>query len=93
MPVIELAVKMLNEDKDSYVIVDGYTDNTGTVAYNRGLSLRRAQAVKNKLKSMGINPRRVKIVGHGAANPAADNDTEEGKRKNRRAVMHLTLSE
>ncbi len=93
MPVIELAVKKLNEDKDSYVIVDGYTDNTGTVKYNRGLSLRRAQAVKNKLKSMGINPKRVKIVGHGASNPAAENDTEEGKRKNRRAVMHLTLGE
>lgn len=92
-PVLELAVSKLNEDKESYVIVDGYTDITGKPAYNKGLSLRRAQAVKAKLKAMGINPKRVKVVGHGADMPAASNDTEEGRMKNRRAVMHLSVGE
>ena len=92
-PVLEFAVRKLNEDKDSYVIVDGYTDITGQPAYNRGLSLRRAQAVKTKLKSMGVSAKRIKVVGHGASSPAATNDTEEGRMQNRRAVMHLSVGE
>jgi outer membrane protein OmpA-like peptidoglycan-associated protein len=92
-PVLELAVRKLNEDKEAYVIVDGYTDITGKPAYNRGLSLRRAQAVKAKLKSMGISAKRIKVVGHGASSPAASNDTEEGRMQNRRAVMHLSVGE
>ncbi len=92
-PVLELAVKKLTEDKEAYVIVDGYTDITGKPSYNKALSLRRAQAVKTKLKSMGISAKRVKVVGHGADSPAANNDTEEGRMKNRRAVMHLSVGE
>ncbi len=92
-PVLELAVRKLIEDKEAYVIVDGYTDITGKPAYNRGLSLRRAQAVKTKLKSMGISAKRIKVVGHGANSPAATNDTEEGRMQNRRAVMHLSVGE
>ncbi len=92
-PILELAVKKLTEDKESYVIVDGYADITGKPSYNKALSLRRAQAVKTKLKSMGINAKRVKVVGHGSDSPAASNDTEEGRMKNRRAVMHLSVGE
>lgn len=90
-PVLEEAVRKLNDDKDAIIIVDGYTDITGKVAYNRKLSLRRAAAVKAELKKMGINPKRVKVVGHGSESPAADNDTPEGRMRNRRAVMHLNV--
>jgi OOP family OmpA-OmpF porin len=57
------------------------------------LSLRRAQAVKNKLIDMGIDAKRVKVVGHSEENPVAPNDTPENKLKNRRAVMHLSVGE
>ena len=92
-PILEEAVKLLNEDKSSYIIVDGYTDITGKPAYNKTLSLKRANAVKAHLIKLGISARRVKVVGHGAKSPAASNDTEEGRMENRRAVMHLNVGE
>lgn len=92
-PVLDEAKKKLDEDKDSYIIVDGYTDITGKPAYNKVLSLKRAKAVKKHLVSMGVNPRRIKVIGHGAKSPVESNDTWEGRMKNRRAVMHLTVGE
>ena len=92
-PVLELAAEKLNADKEAWVIVNGYTDITGKPAYNKALSLRRANAVKKELVKMGINPKRIKVVGHGASDPAASNDTPEGMAQNRRAVMHLNIGE
>jgi OOP family OmpA-OmpF porin len=92
-PVLEEAVKKLNADKDATVVVDGYTDNTGTKAYNKGLSKRRAEAVKAHLVKLGVNPKRIKIAGHGEGDPAASNDTDGGRLKNRRAVMHLSIGD
>jgi OOP family OmpA-OmpF porin len=92
-PVLNKAVELLNADKDSYVIVDGYTDITGKPAYNKKLSMRRAEAVRSELMRMGISKKRIKMIGHGASSPAASNDTEEGRMQNRRAVMHLNMGE
>ena len=92
-PTLIEAADKLNAEKDSYIIVDGYTDATGTKTYNKKLSLRRARAVKQHLVNMGISPKRIKIVGHGEDSPAATNDTQEGRMQNRRAVMHLTVGE
>lgn len=92
-PILEEAVKKLKEDKESYILVDGYTDATGRAAYNKKLSVKRANAVKAQLKKMGVDPKRVKIVGHGSKDPAADNKTPEGRMQNRRAVMHLWVQE
>jgi outer membrane protein OmpA-like peptidoglycan-associated protein len=92
-PVLEAAVKKLNEDRSSIVVVDGYTDITGKPAYNKVLSLKRAKAVKEHLIKMGVDAKRIKIVGHGAKSPAAPNDTPEGRMENRRAVMHLNVGE
>ncbi len=92
-PVLDEAYKRLSEDKEAFIIVDGYTDITGKPAYNKKLSLKRANAVKNHLVKMGISPKRIKIVGHGAKNPAGDNTTPEGRMLNRRAVMKLNVGE
>jgi len=92
-PVLEEAKKLLEEDKSSYIIVDGYTDITGRPAYNKALSLKRANAVKQHLIKMGISARRIKVLGHGSKSPAASNKTEEGRMENRRAVMHLNVGE
>ncbi len=70
--------------------VDGYTDSTGTPAYNQGLSERRAQAVADYLTSNGIGAHRLKVQGYGEANPVADNKTAEGRAHNRRVVLHRT---
>ncbi len=94
LPVLEEAVKRLKEeDKESYIIVDGYTDITGKPAYNKALSMKRAKAVRAQLLKMGVDPKRIKLVGHGAKQPAASNATPEGRMENRRAVMHLNMAD
>lgn len=62
----------------------GYTDNTGSASANLDLSQRRADSVKNWLINKGIAPARIKAIGFGEANPIADNQTNEGRRLNRR---------
>jgi OmpA-OmpF porin, OOP family len=64
--------------------IQGYTCNLGTEEYNRKLSERRANSVKSYLMKKGISKDRLTTVGYGESNPAASNDTEEGRAKNRR---------
>lgn len=88
-PVLEEAAEEMKENKEAVIVVDGYTDATGTKAYNKQLSVKRAVAVKSHLRKMGVNPKRVKTVGHGEDSPAATNNTAEGRMQNRRAVMRM----
>jgi len=92
-PTLIEAAKRLNDEPESYIIVDGYTDNTGSESHNKVLSLKRAQAVKTHLEDMGIDPKRIKVVGHADHDPVVANDTPEDRLKNRRAVMHLSVGE
>lgn len=62
----------------------GHTSSEGNDNYNYRLSLMRAQAVKNYLVKNGINTGRLSVIGKGSKNPIASNDTEEGKKLNRR---------
>jgi OOP family OmpA-OmpF porin len=66
----------------------GYTDSTGTAAYNVGLSQRRARAVADYLEAQGIASGRLKEKGFGEDNPVGDNKTREGRAHNRRVVVH-----
>jgi outer membrane protein OmpA-like peptidoglycan-associated protein len=70
--------------------VGGYTDSTGTSAYNHKLSERRAQAVADYLQAHGISGGRMTVKGYGEENPVASNATEEGRAHNRRVVLHRT---
>jgi outer membrane protein OmpA-like peptidoglycan-associated protein len=79
----------LNDNKSSYIIIDGHTDDIGTPSSNRILSYKRAQAVKEYLKEMGIDEKRLITVGHGEEEPIAPNTTSEGRAKNRRVIMTL----
>lgn len=92
MPVLEEAAKEAKEYQDAYIHVDGYTDATGSKAYNQKLSVKRATAVKTALKKMGVNGNKIKTVGHGESRPAATNKTAEGRMQNRRAVMEIRSS-
>lgn len=73
--------------------VDGYTDSTGSAAYNKQLSRKRAEAVADYLISHGISRDRVIPRGHGDRNPVADNNTPEGRAQNRRVVMERVDSD
>jgi OOP family OmpA-OmpF porin len=67
--------------------IQGHTDNVGSAEYNQGLSEKRAQAVMDYLVRNGIDPERLSYRGYGLTQPAASNDTEEGRTQNRRAEL------
>jgi outer membrane protein OmpA-like peptidoglycan-associated protein len=67
--------------------VEGHTDNVGSAAYNKALSLRRAQSVANELIKGGWRPDSIERRGHGFDKPVADNATAEGRAQNRRVVI------
>jgi outer membrane protein OmpA-like peptidoglycan-associated protein len=69
------------------IAVNGYTDNTGEKGDNKDLSKQRAQAVADFLASNGIPKDRIEVRGKGEKNPAASNDTEAGRAKNRRVEI------
>lgn len=69
--------------------VAGYTDNTGNAEKNVTLSEARAASVKSHLMKMGINEGRISVKGFGADNPAASNDTKEGRAQNRRIEISM----
>src|SRR6059036_2280485 len=82
--ILDGAVKTLKENPDVKVVVEGHTDSVGSDAYNKKLSARRAEAVKRYLVRQGVDPSHVRIEGYGKSRPVADNNTAEGRAKNRR---------
>jgi OOP family OmpA-OmpF porin len=67
----------------------GYTDNVGTAEANLKLSAMRAKAVYDYLIQHGIKPAGITYKGYGAASPVADNNSEEGRQKNRRLEIKI----
>ncbi|RJP76165.1 MAG: OmpA family protein [Candidatus Zixiibacteriota bacterium] len=85
VPILEAAVTALRDNPAVRVEVCGHTDITGPLAYNMQLSERRAQSVRNWLREHGIAAERILTRGCGPEHPVADNETPEGRYKNRRA--------
>jgi OOP family OmpA-OmpF porin len=81
---------LLQQDTSIRLLIAGHTDNTGIPAKNQLLSEARAAAVLQYLRDQGgINPGRLTAIGYGAARPIADNNTAEGKRRNRRVEFKV----
>lgn len=80
-------VKLLQQNADLKLRVEGHTDNQGNAAANQTLSEKRAQAVVSWLTGNGIAASRLTAKGLGAAKPVADNATEDGRAKNRRVEL------
>jgi len=78
----------LQKNPTAYVLLEGYTDNTGSEEYNLQLSLKRAESVAAYLKDKYmIADERIVMNYYGAANPVASNDTDEGRALNRRVEV------
>jgi outer membrane protein OmpA-like peptidoglycan-associated protein len=78
---------ILNQFSEMSVLVEGHTDAIGTDEYNLALSQKRAQAVSDFLASQGVDAKRLSWEGYGKTRPVADNDTDEGRQKNRRVDL------
>ena len=69
------------------VQIDGHTDWVGSGAYNMDLSERRADSVRSYLIDRGVSPSRLRAAGYGEHLPVADNDSSEGRSRNRRVEI------
>lgn len=79
---------MARKDIKSIKVV-GHTDSTGEAGYNQRLSEKRAKAVADYLVDQGVDGTTLSSVGMGESDPATDNDTAEGRAKNRRVELKL----
>ncbi len=87
--VLDSVALVLEEFKQTTIVVSGYTDSTGTDAYNQTLSEGRASSVVTYLINKQVTPARFETIGFGEQNPIADNNTEEGRSLNRRVELTL----
>jgi len=89
MNSLSTLVTFLKEHPERHVIIEGYTDSTGSESYNLELSQRRAEAVRNLLVQNGIEASRITATGYGEGSPVAPNTTEAGRLQNRRVEVVL----
>jgi outer membrane protein OmpA-like peptidoglycan-associated protein/osmotically-inducible protein OsmY len=75
--------------KNAKIVIGGYTDSIGSKAYNKNLSRKRANRVKNYLIRRGVSKNNLKAIGYGESNPIADNFHEAGRAKNRRIEFKI----
>ena len=87
--ILTSVAKVVNEFDKTKVQIAGYTDSTGSAAYNNSLSLQRAQAVANYLKLRDVSASRLLVYGYGSSNPIASNATAAGREQNRRVEITL----
>ena len=87
--ILEIAYNALVTNPDVQVEISGHTDSVGSDEYNRALSLRRAQAVKNWLVQKGIDGNRLKTIGKGETEPVSSNNTSAGRAENRRIEFYV----
>lgn len=78
---------------DSYILIEGHTDATGSDSHNMALSERRAKSVADYLKSQGVAANRIKTAWYGETQPKADNDTDANRALNRRVEFAIYANE
>jgi OOP family OmpA-OmpF porin len=88
-PALDAMADGLKKHPRVKVDIQGYTDSTGSPAYNIKLSQRRADAVRSYLVDSGVSADQLQTHGFGAAQPVANNATAEGRAKNRRVVVFV----
>lgn len=84
---------ILNKYPDTYILVEGHTDASGSDAYNSKLSKRRAQSVSDFLEQTQIKGDRIKTKWYGEDQPKFANDSQENMAKNRRVEFAIYANE
>lgn len=91
IPDIRRVAEFMNQFLNTRVTIEGHTDSVGAAAYNKALSQRRANAVRDVLvQRLDIEPNRVTAVGYGEERPIADNNVDTGRAANRRVVAEIS---
>jgi len=90
MATVRKLAEIMMQNPDRTVMVEGFTDSTGSAAHNRDLSERRAASVAQTLVSLGVPRARVGMRGYGEAFPVAPNDTAANRQLNRRVEIVLS---
>ena len=83
----------LKNNPDTYIVINGHTDNTGTDQLNNRLSVERAVSVKTFLMAQGVAEPRMATAGLGRYQPIATNETVEGRALNRRVEVFINPNE
>lgn len=86
--VLDENVKALKSAKKN-IVIEGHTDSKGNDKANQKLSAARAKAVHDYFVKQGVTDSKISAVGKGESEPAASNDTEAGRAKNRRIEIHI----
>ncbi len=88
-PILDEVVELMKDRTTLRLGIYGHTDNQGGADYNKALSDRRATAVVNYIVNKGIAKERLESAGYGMERPVGDNNTEEGRAKNRRVEFKI----
>lgn len=89
LPELDRVLKLMQDYSTISIEVSGHTDNVGSDASNLKLSQKRAQAVADHLNKNEIAKERTLVKGYGETKPVTDNDTEKGRRMNRRVEFTI----
>jgi len=86
---LDKLVEYLKDKNQECLTIEGHTDNSGTDFFNQELSINRASTIKKYLAKKGIESSRITIVGYGQSRPITTNETEAGRKLNRRVTFRL----
>ena len=90
MSSLRKLAEALAQNPERTVLVEGFTDSTGSTSFNQELSQRRADAVASALSSMGVARQRIATRAYGQSFPVAANDTASNRQLNRRVEIVLS---
>lgn len=89
---LNIMSQFLSRERGIDIVIEGHTDNTGATTLNDGLSVRRAQSVKDTLVRNNVARNAIFTRGYGESIPACSNNTIQGRACNRRAELLLIVS-
>jgi len=90
MSTLRKLADVMQQNPNRTVLVEGFTDSTGSSSYNQELSQRRAEAVASALSSMGVPRDRIAMKAYGEAFPVASNNSASERQRNRRVEIVLS---
>jgi len=87
---LDMIGTFLQDHPERKVLIEGFTDNVGSEAYNQELSQRRAEAVRTALATRGVDASRIDVAGYGEEYPVGTNADAGGRQLNRRVEVVLS---